>query len=154
TVALCSFGIIVLAREHRPSFLRPGLHLNAYVTTADGAVTVVDLVKLSAVAHVPVGPGLSSMRGDPSRSGIWGGSGPGGSVWVLDARTSQVAARIPVGQMPLTVDFSLDGKLAYTTASQADMLVAIDCQSRDVLSRTKTGAGPVIAHVTPNGKAI
>ncbi len=35
-------GIVLLLREHRPSFLRPDLHLSAYVTTADGNVTVVD----------------------------------------------------------------------------------------------------------------
>ena len=40
-------GVILLLREHRPSFLRPGLRLNAYVSTADGSVTVVDLVKLA-----------------------------------------------------------------------------------------------------------
>jgi YVTN family beta-propeller protein len=113
--ALCLFGIVVLAREHRPSFLRPGLRLNAYVTTADGSVTVVDLVKLRAIAHVPVGPGPSSIREHPTRAEIWGVSGPNGDVWVLDAKTNQVAARIPVGQMPLTVDFSRDGRFAYTT---------------------------------------
>src|SRR5215470_15980012 len=127
---LALFGIIVLAREHRPSFLRPGLHLNAYVTTADGGVTVVDLVKLKAIAYVPVGPDLSSLREHPIREEIWGVSGPGGYVWVLDARTNQVAARIPVGPLPLTVDFSRDGALAYTTSSKTDTLVAIDCRTR------------------------
>ena len=43
--ALPLAGLIVLLREHRPSFLRPGLRLYAYVTTADGGITVVDLVK-------------------------------------------------------------------------------------------------------------
>src|SRR5882724_8366427 len=35
--ALALGGLILLLREHRPSFLRPGLRLYAYVTTADGA---------------------------------------------------------------------------------------------------------------------
>ena len=66
-VALAIGALIVLLREHRPSFLRPDLHLCAYVTTADSAVTVVDLVKLKAVAHIQVGPGLSGMREHPTR---------------------------------------------------------------------------------------
>jgi DNA-binding beta-propeller fold protein YncE len=152
-VILATFGIIVLAREHRPSFLRPGLRLNAYVTTADGGVTVVDLVKLSAVAHVAIGPGLSGMREHPARAEVWGASGPGGYVWVLDARTNQIA-RINVGPQPLTVDFSLDGSRAYTTSSEADTLVAIDCATRSIIGRAKTGAGPVIAHITPDGKML
>src|SRR6266849_4618720 len=42
--ALAFAGLTLILREHRPSFLRPGLRLYAYVTTADGSVTVVDLV--------------------------------------------------------------------------------------------------------------
>ena len=60
-VVLTICALILLLREHRPSFLRPGLHLSAYVSTADGNVTVVDLVKLKAVARIPVGPGLSGV---------------------------------------------------------------------------------------------
>jgi hypothetical protein len=32
-------GLIVLLREHRTSFLRPGLRLYGYVTSADGTLT-------------------------------------------------------------------------------------------------------------------
>src|SRR5713226_129095 len=111
-------GLIVLLREHGPSFLRPDLHLSAYVTTADGNVTVVDLVKLKAVARVAVGPGLSGMREHPTRAEIYGVSSTGGYVWVLDPRASQstrlstgqvaspVAARIPVGPLPYAIDFA------------------------------------------------
>src|ERR1700746_1325450 len=93
--------LIVLLREHRPSFLRPDLHLCAYVSTADGNVTVVDLVKLKAVARIAVGPSLSGMREHPTRAEILGVSSGGGYVWILDPRgnhfTGQVMARIPVG---------------------------------------------------------
>src|SRR5882724_3611250 len=153
-VVLCFFGIIILAREHRPSFLRPGLHLNAYVSTSDGGVTVVDLVKLGAIAHVSVGPGLSGMREHPTRDEIWGASGPGGYIWVLDTRTNQIAARVSVGAQPLAVDFSRDGSRVYATSSGTDTLVAIDCRTRSILARARTGAEPVIAHVTPNGEMI
>src|SRR2546429_7381818 len=77
--ALAIGGVVLLLREHRPSFLRPDLHLSAYVTTADGNVTVVDLVKLQAVARIPVGPGLSGMREHPTRPELFGASTTGGS---------------------------------------------------------------------------
>ncbi|MGB6596525.1 MAG: hypothetical protein WBE70_05325, partial [Candidatus Acidiferrum sp.] len=52
-------GLLEIVREHQPSFLRPGLRLCAYVSTADGGLTVIDLVKLAAVAHIQIGKGLS-----------------------------------------------------------------------------------------------
>src|SRR5215475_10306668 len=94
SVVLAIGALIVLLREHRPSFLRPDLRLCAYVTTADGSVAVVDLVKLKAVAHIPVGPGPSGIREHPSRPEILGVSSLEGYVWILDARTYQVSAHI------------------------------------------------------------
>src|ERR1700676_2822554 len=160
--ALAIGGIVLLLREHRPSFLRPDLHLSAYVTTADGNVTVVDLVKLKAVARVPVGPGLSGMREHPTRPEVFGVSSTGGYVWILDPRfdpldghfTGQVTARIAVGPLPYALDFSPDGKRIYTTASGNNTLLAIDTKSRAIVARAPTGREPVLAHVTPDGKSV
>jgi YVTN family beta-propeller protein len=156
--ALAIGGIVLLLREHRPSFLRPDLHLSAYVTTADGNVTVVDLVKLKAVARIAVGPGLSGMREHPTRPEIYGVSSAGGYVWIIDPRanhsTGQVATRIAVGPLPYSLDFSPDGNRLYTTASGDDTLIAIDVRSRAVVGRAATGRGPVLAHVTPDGKTV
>lgn len=156
--ALSLAGLIVLLREHRPSFLRPDLHLCAYVTTADGNVTVVDLVKLKAVARIAVGPGLSGMREHPTRPEIFGVSTAGGYVWMLDPRANhfagQVTARIAVGPLPYALDFSPDGNRVYTTASGNNTLVAIDVKSRGVVGRAATGREPVLAHVTPDGKSV
>jgi YVTN family beta-propeller protein len=151
-------GIVLLLREHRPSFLRPDLHLSAYVTTADGNVTVVDLVKLKAVARIAVGPGLSGMREHPTRPEVYGVSTGGGYVWIIDPRadhsTGQVTARIPVGPLPYALDFSPDGNRIYTTASGNNTLVAIDVKSRAVIGRAATGREPALAHVTPDGKTV
>jgi YVTN family beta-propeller protein len=156
--ALAIGGIVLLLREHRPSFLRPDLHLSAYVTTADGHVTVVDLVKLKAVARIAVGPGLSGIREHPTRAEIFGVSTTGGYVWILDPRANQfngqVIARIAVGPLPYAVDFSPDGNRIYTTASGNNTLVAIDVKSRGIVARAATGREPVLAHVTPDGKTV
>jgi YVTN family beta-propeller protein len=156
--ALAIAAIVVLLREHRPSFLRPDLHLSAYVTTADGNVTVVDLVKLRAVARIPIGPGLSGMREHPTRPEIFGLSSTGSYLWILDPRanhsTGQVTARIPVGPLPYALDFSPDGNRVYTTASGNNTLVAIDVKSRAVVARASTGREPVLARVTPDGKTV
>jgi YVTN family beta-propeller protein len=151
---LAAAGLIVLLREHRPSFLRPGLRLYAYVTSADGTLTSIDLVKLKAFSRMYVGPGLSGMREHPKRAEVWGVSSQGGYLWVLNTRINQITARIPVGALPYALDFSPDGQRVYTTSSSANQLIAVDCQSHAVLARAKTGGEPVLAHVTPDGKTI
>jgi YVTN family beta-propeller protein len=147
-------GLVLLLREHRPSFLRPGLRLYAYVTTADGSVTVVDLVKLKAFSHFYVGPGLSGLREHPTRAEVYGVSSTGGYVWILDPRINQVTARIPVGPLPYAVDFSRDGTRIFATTSGNDTLLAIDAQSHAIVARAATGREPVLAHVTPDGKSV
>ena len=154
TAVLLVGATILLLREQRASFLRPGLRLNAYVATADGSVTVVDLVRLRAVSRIDVGPGLSGMREHPTRAEIWGVSSQGGYAWVVNAWVNQVTARVPVGALPYAVDFSSDGSRAYTTASRSDSVLAIDCQTHAVLARGRTGHEPVLARATPDGKTV
>jgi len=147
-------GIVEVLREHQPSFLRPGLRLCAYVSTADGNITDIDLVKLAAAARIFVGKGISGMREHPTRAEIWGVSSAGGFVWVLNTRMNQVTARIPVGPLPFAIDFSADGNRLYTTSAASDTLLAIDCQSHSILGRARTGGEPVLARVTPDGKSV
>src|SRR5260221_611240 len=154
TAVLLVGAAILLLREQRASFLRPGLQLNAYVSTADGSVAVVDLVRLRTVARVSVGPGLSGMREHPTRAEVWGVSSQGGYVWVLTARVNQVAARVPVGAMPYALDFSPDGARVYTAASGSDTVVAVDCQTHAIVARGRTGHGAVLARATPDGKSV
>src|SRR3979411_454607 len=151
---LLAAALILLLFEHRPSFLRPGLRLNAYITTSDGNLTVVDLVKLSAVAHVPIGQELSGVREHPTRAEVWGVSSAEGFVWVLDTHTNQVIAKIPVGSLPYAIDFSPDGARAYVTSSGNNTLGAIDCRTRTILGTAKTGREPVLVRSTPDGKTL
>src|SRR5258708_36271740 len=98
------------------------------------------------------------VREHPGRPEIFGVSTAGGYVWILDPRanqfTGQVTARIAVGPLPYSLDFSPDGARLYTTASGNNTLVAIDVKSRGVVGRAATGREPVLAHVTPDGKTF
>src|SRR5260370_7624823 len=143
-------AIFVIAREHRPSFLRPGLRLYAYVSTADGAVSVVDLVKLATVAHVPVGGDISAMREHPTRAEIWGVSSSGGFAWVLNSRTSQIIARVTVGALPYSMDFSPDGRRLYVPASGNNTLLPIDCSTRQVVGPTARQTHPLAPPLSPH----
>jgi DNA-binding beta-propeller fold protein YncE len=152
-VVLLILAVVILLREHRPSFLRPGLHLNAYVSTSDGELTVIDLASLRTINKIGVGPAISDLREHATRPEIWGVSSAGGYVFVVDARTNQVG-KISVGPMPLSLDFSSDGARAYTTAANANELFAIDCDRRRILGYTRTANVPVQARITPDDKTI
>jgi len=158
-VILLISAIVILLHEHRPSFLRPNLHMYAYVSTADGSLTVVDLAKLQAIAKIPVaqpsqaGPTISDLREHATRDEIWGVSSTGGFVFVLDTHSNQLT-RISVGPAPYSLDFSPNGDRLYTTASGSDQLVAIDTASRQVYGRAHTNSEPVQALLTPDTKNI
>jgi YVTN family beta-propeller protein len=153
-IALLVGAIVLIAREHRPSFLRPGLKLNAYVATPDGNLTVVDLVGLRVVNRIAVGPALAGVREHPTRPEIWGVSSQGGYLWVLDAPSNQIAARIQLGPLPYALDFSADGSRVYTTSSGSDTLFAVNAQTRSIAARAHTGHEPVVSRVTPDDKTV
>src|SRR5262249_37091914 len=78
----------------------------------------------------------------------------GGFAWVLDSRTSQIVARIPVGPLPYSLDFSPGGARVYIPSAASNMLTVIDCVSRQVVRGTGTGAQPVAARVSSYGKLV
>ncbi|MFZ0970567.1 MAG: hypothetical protein WAN13_20010, partial [Candidatus Acidiferrales bacterium] len=136
-------GLRLLLLERLPAYLRPGLHLDAYVAnTADGTVTAIDLVKLVPVATIAVGADPSGVRAHPTRNEIWGVSSDAGVVWVIDVRSNAVIARIPVGGAPFALDFSRDGRRAYVAASASNSIAAIDCASRRIVARGRAGRTP------------
>src|SRR3979409_1157350 len=138
-----------IIRERRPSFLRPGLRLYAFVGNAgDGTVSVVDLIRVSKIATIAVGPPPSGLRAHPKFNQVWGVSTEGGYAFAIDTASGQVLARIPVGLSPFAVDFSADGNRAYVAASGSATLVAIDCRTGQIVGRARTGKRPWLAKVT------
>jgi YVTN family beta-propeller protein len=149
-------ALTLLAFEHRPSFLRPGLRLHAYVPTADGTLTVLDLVKLQPTTRISIGQKLSGVHAHPTRNEIWGVSTTEGFVWILDTTTNQITARIPVGPLPYTLEFSPDhdATRAYVTTSGNNNVTAIDTRTHQIIATAKTGKEPVLARITPDGKSL
>jgi YVTN family beta-propeller protein len=144
-----------LAKERRPSVLRPGARLYAYVgNTGDGTVTAVNLVTLRTVATIAVGPAPSGLRAHPTRAEVWGVSTTGGYAWVIDTAKGELAARVPVGEGAFALDFSPDGRRAYVAASASGNVVAIDCATRQVAATARPGRQPWIVRVAPDGRSL
>src|SRR5207244_7027277 len=82
-------------------------------------------------------------------------------VWVIDAPRDALVARIPLGAAPIdrnaapfALDFSPDGSRAYIAASGSSSLVAIDCATRQLIARARTGRRPSLARVTRDGRLV
>jgi len=136
--ALALGGLILLLREHRPSFLRPGLRLYAYVTTADGGITV------STSSSSKPFRTCTSARAFPDCASI--PRAPKSLASVAPAATSGFSTPHQPGHrahsrgpLPYAVDFSRDGKWLYTTTSGNDTLLALDAQSHAIVARAATG---------------
>ena len=154
-VLVAGLGAWVLAREQRPSLLRPDLRLHAYVAnTGNGTLSIVDLPALEVVNTVEVGPHPSGVRAHPTRAEIWGVSTTGGYLWVVDAREGRVSARIAIGTGAFALDFSPDGKRAFVAASRAGSVSSIDCETKRVLQTVPLGQEPWLARVAPDGRTI
>jgi DNA-binding beta-propeller fold protein YncE len=144
-----------ILRERRPTFIRPGLHMNAYVGNAgDGTVTVVDLIKLASVETIPVGPAPTGLVAHPTRNEVWGVSATGGYAWVINAPTGRLAARIAIGAGLHGLDFSSDGRRAYAAASATGVVAAIDCATRQVVAWGHAGRGAWTVRGAPGGKLV
>jgi len=152
-VLLLVSATVVLLREHRPSFLRPNLHMYAYVSSTDGSITTIDLARLQAVNKLNFGLNISDLREHATRDEVWGVSSSGNCAFVLDTPSNQIT-RIPIGSSPLSIDFSPNGDRLYTTAANPDQLVAIDVASRQIYGRAHTNPDPVQARITPDAKNI
>src|ERR1700676_1674169 len=152
-ILIVASATVEIARERRPSFLRPGLRLYAFVGNAgDGTVSVVDLIRVSKIATIAVGPSPSGLRAHPKFNQVWGVSTEGGYAFAIDSSTGLVLARIPVGLSPFALEFSPDGNRAYVAASGSATLVAIDCRTGQVVARAHTGRPPWPPPLTPDGK--
>src|ERR1035441_6344948 len=75
---------VEIAREYRPSFLRPDLRLYAYVgNSGDGTVSVIDLIRMGKIATIPVGGSPSGLHANPPLKQVWGVSTEGGYAFEI-----------------------------------------------------------------------
>lgn len=77
-----------------------------------------------------------------------------GAVWVIDAGTEAVVAKVPVGKHPAHVVVSPDGSLAYVSNSADNTISVIDAATRSPLATIPVGKFPHGLRISPDGKEI
>lgn len=109
----------------------------------DGTVHVIDSAKDEVVKTLQ-GLGKGAGRMAVSADGRWAASTHGGTqdVALIDARTKEVAATIPIGRGPGFPVFSPDGGKLYVMNSGAGDVAVIDTATKTVVARHKVGVNP------------
>lgn len=77
--------------------------------------------------------------------------GRAGAVWVIDANTDAVIAKIPVGLHPAHVVLTPDGRFAYVTNGGDNTLSVIDASTQRRVSTIAVGKFPHGIRFSPDG---
>ena len=76
------------------------------------------------------------------------------NVSVIDTATNKVTAMIPVGNYPMGVAVTLDGKKVYVTNLIGDTISVIDATKNKVTATIPVGNAPRGVAVSPDGKRV
>ena len=73
---------------------------------------------------------------------------------MIDTATNRKVADIEVGQKPVQVGFSPDGRFVYVSLNGENAVGKVDVSTRKLAGKVQVGAGPIQVYVTPDGKYL
>lgn len=142
------------------------------------AVSVIDATSFKKTGSIPVGQGPHNVQVSPDGKWVWvtnngdpakaaetmpaekmpkgehGAMAGAGAVWVIDATTDAVVAKVPVGMHPAHVVVASDGRTAYITNGGDNTVSVVDTAARRVIGAVPVGASPHGLRITPDGKQV
>lgn len=146
-----------------------------YVANEDAdTVSVLDAASFKTLAVVRVGVKPHNVQVSPDGTRVWvtnngepvadaaahqgmgkdehQAMGGAGAVWVIDATTDAVLAKVAVGLHPAHVVLAPDGRFAYVTNGGDNTLSVIDASTQRLVSTIAVGKFPHGIRVSPDGK--
>lgn len=137
-------------------------------------VSVMDAASFKMLANVHVGAKPHNVQVSPDGQQVWvtnngepvpaaaashqgmgkeehQAMGRAGAVWVIDASTDAVVAKIPVGLHPAHVVLTPDGRFAYVTNGGDNTLSVIDASTQRRVSTIAVGQFPHGIRFSPDG---
>lgn len=137
-------------------------------------VSVLDAASFKILANVRVGGKPHNVQVSPDGTRVWvtnngepvadaaahqgmgkdehQAMGGAGAVWVMDATTNAVLAKVPVGLHPAHVVLTPDGRFAYVTNGGDNTLSVIDASTQRPVATIAVGKFPHGIRVSPDGK--
>jgi len=127
----------------------------AYVANiVSGSMTALDLKEGKAMGTVKTGAGTEGIDVTPDGLQVWI-TNREDAVKVVDAKTLEVIATIPVATFPIRAKVTPDGKRVLVSAVQSGDLVVLSAKERKVEKRialSEDGPAPVGVIIAPDGK--
>lgn len=137
-------------------------------------VSVLDAASFRMLANVRVGAKPHNVQASPDGQRVWVTNngepatadasahqdmgkeehqtmGRAGAVWVIDANSDAVVAKIPVGLHPAHVVLTPDGRFAYVTNGGDNTLSVIDASTQRRVSTIAVGKFPHGIRFSPDG---
>lgn len=146
---------------HRGRFpdVPAGYREYAYVSNgSSNTVSVLDLVNVRPDRTLQVGIDPSGMAVNPKKDEVYvvnAGTPSGhGSVSVIDTKTNQVVATIPVQRLPYFIDVDPEGRRAYVANSGSNSVSVIDLDSRREIGVIGAGEQPGVVRISPDMRSL
>ena len=141
-------------------------------------VSVIDAASFKQTGSIPVGLGPHNVQVSPDGKWVWvtnngdpakaaetmptksmpktqhGAMAGAGAVWIIDASTDAVVAKVPVGKHPAHVVVAGDGRTAYITNGGDNTVSVVDTAAQRVVGVIAVGASPHGLRITPDGKQV
>ena len=141
-------------------------------------ISVMDAASFKKIGSIPVGQGPHNVQVSPDGKWVWvtnngdpdkaaetmpaeqmpkaehGAMAGAGAVWVIDAATDAVVAKVPVGKHPAHVVVASDGHTAYITNGGDNTVSLVDTAAGRVIGVVPVGASPHGLRITPDGKQV
>ena len=142
------------------------------------AVSVIDAKSFKKIGCIVVGQGPHNVQVSPDGKWVWvtnngdpakagekmpahempkaehGAMAGAGAVWVIDAATDAVVAKVPVGKHPAHVVVAGDGRTAYITNGGDNTVSIVDTAANRVIGVASVGVSPHGLRISPDGKQV
>jgi DNA-binding beta-propeller fold protein YncE len=110
----------------------------AYVTNiGSGTATAFDLATGRKLADIATGAGSEALALTPDGRELWVAARAAGHIAVVDTRSLEVRARLPLAGIPIRIAVTPDGRTALVTCAGSSELVAYDVAARAERMRRK-----------------
>ncbi len=132
----------------------PGRRFAIVALREENAVAAVDRLHRTVFQKVPVGPRPVEVVSAPSARFVLVASqgsrrASGGTISFIDPTTLAVSATVNTAAGAHGLALSEDGRLAYVTHTDANLLSVIDLDERKIIGTVETGWGPTGVTVKP-----
>ena len=141
-------------------------------------ISIIDAASFRKIGSIQVGQGPHNVQVSADGKSVWvtnngelakaaktmpaekmpmiehGAMASAGAVWVIDAATNAVVAKVTVGKHPAHVVVANDGRTAYITNGGDNTVSVVDTAAQRVIGVVPVGASPHGLRISPDGRQV